>query len=268
MKNTAEIKKYAESQYKTNSLLQSRINIWQYGLNQVPITKWIFSQFNFPKDGQILELGAGTGKLWMDNLENMPEMASIVLSDSSEGMVETLRQNLAKESKMFSFSQINAQNIPFPDSTFDAIIACHMLYHVPDLDGALTDICRTLKPNGLLYATTIYEDHLKEIYQILSEFNIERISSNHSDFHMLTGLSKLKTKFDRVQIKNYSNKVIITEANLETLMVYLRSSFTPEFYPNYSSVETQIKQVIQDEIDVKGKFAFTGKSGMLIATKK
>ncbi|WP_371805940.1 class I SAM-dependent methyltransferase [Candidatus Lokiarchaeum ossiferum] len=269
MKNPTEIENYAHDQYGNDTNLQTRINIWDYGLNKTPISKWIFSNIKFPLKGKILELGSGTGKLWLENLSNLPQVDSIILSDFSGGMLDVLKQNLRNKSDLFSFQQINAQSIPFPDETFDNILAFHMLYHVPDLDGAIDEIYRTLKPNGKLYATTIYEDHLNDLYKILTEFNlkVDRFSKNFSDFLMRSGLFKLKSKFDSVKIENYSNKVIITEDNLDSLMAYIRSTMSPEYYPQYPLFEPKIKQEIVDIIDNRGKFTFTGKSGMLIATK-
>ncbi len=53
------------------------------------------------------------------------------------------------------FKEIDAQSIPFEDETFDAVIANHMLYHVPDRPKAIAEIKRVLKPGGRLIATTI-----------------------------------------------------------------------------------------------------------------
>ena len=269
MKNPTEIEKYAQNQYDSTTNLQARINIWDYGLNKTPISQWIFSKIDFHPKGKVLELGSGTGKLWLENLNKLPDVDSIIVSDFSEGMLDALKQNLSNKSDLFSFQQINAQSIPFPDENFDNILACHMLYHVPDLDSAIDEIYRTLKPNGKFYATTIYEDHLNELYKILTEFNlkVDRFSKNFSDFLMRSGLFKLKSKFESVKIENYSNKVIITEENLDSLMAYIKSIMSPEYYPKYPLIEPKIKQEIVDIIDSRGKFTFTGKSGMLIATK-
>lgn len=50
--------------------------------------------------------------------------------------------------------KIDITDIPFEDGSFDFAIANHMLYHVPDLDKAIGEVHRVLKPDGVFYATT------------------------------------------------------------------------------------------------------------------
>ncbi|HEX6422912.1 MAG TPA: class I SAM-dependent methyltransferase [Acidimicrobiales bacterium] len=42
----------------------------------------------------------------------------------------------------------DAWQLPVRDGCFDVVLAAHMLYHVPDIDRALRDIRRALRPSG------------------------------------------------------------------------------------------------------------------------
>ena len=44
--------------------------------------------------------------------------------------------------------KIDIQDIPFPDHCFDVVIANHMLYHVPDLTKAISEVHRVLRTDG------------------------------------------------------------------------------------------------------------------------
>ena len=54
--------------------------------------------------------------------------------------------------------------------SFDAAIASHMLYHVPDRVKALAEIKRVLKPGVTFYAATLGENSMREMDGIFVEF--------------------------------------------------------------------------------------------------
>ncbi len=64
-----------------------------------------------------------------------------VLSDFSAGMLQTAREAL-KDIEDIEYQVIDIQNIPFPDDSFDIVIANMMLYHVPDLKQGLRKVRR------------------------------------------------------------------------------------------------------------------------------
>src|SRR5436305_15089237 len=85
-------------------------------------------------------------------------------------MLEEARRNLEKGGRAFRFELMDAQAIPFEDRGFDAVIANHMLYHVPDRGLALAEVRRVLKPGGRLYTSTIGGSHLRELDELVSRF--------------------------------------------------------------------------------------------------
>ena len=76
-------------------------------------------------------------------------------------MLEGAHEALAGNSSIF-YTILDAQDISFPDSLFDSVIANHMLYHVSDLSRVLSEIKRVLKPGGCLCAAISRRDHLVE----------------------------------------------------------------------------------------------------------
>ncbi|MEZ4608117.1 MAG: class I SAM-dependent methyltransferase [Deinococcales bacterium] len=91
---------------------------------------------------------------------------------SIRGNVGDLPANL-QSLKGVEFLQIDAEEIPFADNSFDAVIANHMLYHVADRPKALGEIARVLKANGKLYATTVGERHMGELTVLVNAFRKE-----------------------------------------------------------------------------------------------
>lgn len=56
-----------------------------------------------------------------------------------------------------TFQHADAMKLPFPDNTFDAVMALESIIHMPDRQQALTETARVLRPGGRLVLTDIYE---------------------------------------------------------------------------------------------------------------
>jgi ubiquinone/menaquinone biosynthesis C-methylase UbiE len=91
--------------------------------------------------GRTLELGAGTGV----NLEHYPETVSeLVLTEPDEHMRAQL---LRKGADAVAAS---AERLPFPDASFDTVVATMMLCSVEQPDTVLAEVARVLRPGGSL----------------------------------------------------------------------------------------------------------------------
>jgi len=97
---------------------------------------------------RLLDLGAGTGDLGREALRQAPE-TRLTLADFSTGMMHTgqKRTGLA-----LHWSAADALNLPFSDHTFDAIVSGFLLRNVADLDRALAEMLRVLRPGGRIVA--------------------------------------------------------------------------------------------------------------------
>ena len=137
-----------------------------YSTNQYGWHRWCFDQYALPAQASVLELGCGPAHLWKTNLDRLPTGWSITLSDFSTGMLEQAQQNLGERASAFRFEVIDAQAIPFEANTFDAVIANHMLYHVPDRAQALSEMRRVLKPGGKVYLATNGLNHLRGLGRV------------------------------------------------------------------------------------------------------
>ena len=136
-------------QYKSDKNLNIRSNLHSYNINKVDFDKWCFNQINFPKNARILELGCGTGKLWFKNKENIDKNLDITLSDFSKSMLKIAKDKLKDVDYDFKYEEINVENIPYEDESFDIVIAEHMIYFAPDIEKALSEIKRVLVPGGM-----------------------------------------------------------------------------------------------------------------------
>ena len=102
----------------------------------------------------VLEVGCGEGELAERLNASVPDVGAV---DQSPRMVELTR------ARGVDARVADIQDLPFPDSSFDAVLAAWMLYHVPDLDRGLSEVTRVLRPGGRLVATTNGAEHLAEL---------------------------------------------------------------------------------------------------------
>lgn len=199
-----------EKQYKNADNLNTRISIHdKYSTNKVPFGNWIVSHYEIAPGTKVLELGCGTGSMWVKHLDLLPEGASLLLTDFSEGMLETARKNLPEQDNI-TFRVVNIQDIPYPDGSFDAVIANMMLYHVPDLHKGLSEVRRVLKPGGKFYCATYGEHGIVEfVLGALRHLNVS--GGIGTTFTLQNGGETLGKHFSDVQRLDREDGLAITD---------------------------------------------------------
>ena len=103
------------------------------------------------KPGQIvLDLAGGTGDLAREFSKKVGKDGQVVLADINAAMLKQGRHRLidAGVSGNIAIAQVDAQELPFDDATFDCITMAFGLINVTDKDAALASMFRVLKPGG------------------------------------------------------------------------------------------------------------------------
>lgn len=97
--------------------------------------------------GKTIELGAGTGI----NLELYPEaVEELTLVEPDPHMAKRLRAKLAESGRQGTIAEVPAERLPFPDSTFDTVVATLVFCTTPEPLAAVAEVERVLKPGGQL----------------------------------------------------------------------------------------------------------------------
>jgi ubiquinone/menaquinone biosynthesis C-methylase UbiE len=94
-----------------------------------------------------LELGCGTG-FFLLNLKQAGVLDKGHVSDLSPGMVEVAVRNAHGLGFVVEGRVADAESIPYDDDTFDLVVGHAVLHHIPDLDLAMREVLRVLKPGG------------------------------------------------------------------------------------------------------------------------
>ncbi|MCJ7591266.1 MAG: bifunctional demethylmenaquinone methyltransferase/2-methoxy-6-polyprenyl-1,4-benzoquinol methylase UbiE [Woeseiaceae bacterium] len=98
----------------------------------------------------VLDLAGGTGDLARAFARRVGKDGHVILADINAAMLRQGRRRLidAGVSGNVTIAQVDAQNLPFEDSTFDCITMAFGLRNVTDKDAALASMFRVLKPGG------------------------------------------------------------------------------------------------------------------------
>ena len=158
-----------DTQYKNPDKLNIRIRLHQlYSTNKEGFNNWIVKHYNIKKESSILELGCGTGITWKEHTNLLQDCNEVYFTDLFEGMIEEARANIGEHANIH-YAVVNAEELPYEDERFDIVIANMMLYHIPNLDKALSEIRRVLKKDGKFYCATYGENGVESfINQILN----------------------------------------------------------------------------------------------------
>ncbi|MCK7550335.1 bifunctional demethylmenaquinone methyltransferase/2-methoxy-6-polyprenyl-1,4-benzoquinol methylase UbiE [Marinobacter goseongensis] len=101
---------------------------------------------------QVLDIAGGTGDLTMKFFDLVGASGKVVLADINASMLQVGRGRLVDRGYAgnIEYVQADAEHLPFPDNTFNAVSIAFGLRNVTDKDQALRDMERVLKPGGKL----------------------------------------------------------------------------------------------------------------------
>jgi SAM-dependent methyltransferase len=97
--------------------------------------------------GRALEIGSGTG-FFLLNLMQAGLATAGSVTDISPGMVDVALRNAASLGLDVAGRVADAETIPYEDGSFDLVVGHAVLHHVPDVERALREVLRVLRPGG------------------------------------------------------------------------------------------------------------------------
>ena len=212
-----------KTQYLNSTNVAARIRLHsEYSVNQEGWFPWLYRMSDIQDGMNILEIGCGNGALWLENMNHIPPHVHITLSDISDGMLRDARNSINDE--RFSFSCFNAEKIPFEDESFDVVYANHMLFYCENIDLVVNECRRVLKKGGKLICSTYSRLHMKEITELVQEFNQEIMLSSdvlYERFGLDNGNDILNRYFESVECIRYEDSIEINTS--EPLINYIVS---------------------------------------------
>jgi len=121
-------------------------------------TEWhIPEAANFAGAGgkRVLEIGCGVGT---DGAQFARAGADYTGIDLTEAAVELARQNFALQGLPGTFRSADAENLDFPDESFDLVYSHGVLHHTPDTAQAVREVHRVLRSGGRAVVMLYHRD--------------------------------------------------------------------------------------------------------------
>jgi SAM-dependent methyltransferase len=155
---------------------------------------------------RVLEVGCGPGEAAARIQASGAEVDAI---DISERMVELTR------GRGVAARVGDVQELPFEDASFDCALAAWMLYHVPDVERAISELARVLRPGGRLVAVTNRAEHLQELARLVDDWP-------GSSFDDVNGPPLLRRHFEHVEEQDVGGWINFPDR--ESLLTYLQAA--------------------------------------------
>ncbi len=96
-------------------------------------------------EGEVLEIGVGTGL----NLPHYPaQVRKITTVDPNPGMNKRLQRRIEEMGIDVDKRISSSEELPFEDATFDYVVSTMTLCSIPDVQRAMGELFRVLRPNG------------------------------------------------------------------------------------------------------------------------
>lgn len=163
---------------------------------------------DWEEGADVLECGCGTGLFWASGVP--PRSIRLTVTDLSEGMVQ--EATATAHANGYTVDETRAcdvQALPFPDDSFDIVIANHMLYHVPDPDLGVAELARVLRPDGALLVATNAYGHMDVIKELIAEVFEDHGDRLYEVFGMDSGERRLRERFDSIVWHAYHNDLVV-----------------------------------------------------------
>ncbi|MEY2452575.1 MAG: hypothetical protein QOD92_2149 [Acidimicrobiaceae bacterium] len=134
----------------------------------------------FRPQGDVLEIGAGSGAMAAELLTMYPDVR-LTVTDFDDEMVAAASARLVQFGDRVTARQADATALPFPDGAFDTVLSWVMLHHTVEWEKALAEAIRVLRPGGQLVG-----------YDLLSTPPLRLLHPASEHSHRMIHLSELR----------------------------------------------------------------------------
>jgi SAM-dependent methyltransferase len=220
---------HVRTQYGTEDRLETRRSVWHPTDDGRDPTDEAFKAIDraMTGDARVLEVGCGTGMM-AERINALPGV-TLVAVDHSDRLVELTA------ARGVDARRADVCYLPFEDDSFDVVYAGWMLYHVRDIDRALAEVRRVLRPGGTFVAVTNGDDSLADLRRAAGGRRmVTTFSSENGEF-------TLGRRFSDVRRQDLETRAVF--ADHAAAHAYLDSSDEGLVLPPFEGSRTDVGHV-------------------------
>ena len=221
-----------------------------------------------PKPAQfILELGSGNGIYLNEIFKEMNATGKVVGIDSSPAMIEMARHICPAA----TFIEASATDLPFEDQSFHAICASQVFCFIEDIDQALSEAWRVLKPGGKIVILDTHWDSLiwncqnKTLFQKIKPLLTKTYAWADAPQHLPRRLTRQGFRVTDKIIHNLVNWTYQEDCYAAFMIEYLKNMQQQESCLGDQDIQTWIDD--QYETDRKQEYLFALNRYIFVAIK-
>jgi ubiquinone/menaquinone biosynthesis C-methylase UbiE len=149
---------------------------------------WLVAQVALPSGARVLDVATGTGWAAIAAAAAVGPAGSVVGVDFAADMLDEARRKIdGLGLANIEFRLGDAQQLDFPDDSFDAVICAAGLFFVPDMARAVREWARVVKPGGQVAFTSFGEGMAQPLRSLLdARLRSYGIATQPANFMRLT----------------------------------------------------------------------------------
>ena len=247
--------------YADSSLLDDRRNIYAFREPPGDFTTWVLEAVPLDPGARLLDLGCGPGQ-YLEKVAATEPSVRMVGADLSLGMLRQARTAVPSADVL----SLDAARLPFADDSFDVVLANHMLYHVADIEAAVAEVRRVLRPGGLFSAVTNGVDHLVELDRLLREQSGDDGWLRSAwRFSLENGRPFLATAFDDITERRFAGELRVP--SVEPVVRYIESmrALTGAWTGDrWAAIVDGAQQRVAEVIEREGRYTISTIAGAFV----
>lgn len=253
-----DAEEHSRNQYRSTGRLESRIALHRFGRNPQPWHTWVLEHLPLRSGQRILEVGAGTGELWVT--ADLAGLA-LTLTDASPAMCETLQ---AHELPGTGVLRCRVDALPVKDSSFGGAVANHMLYHLDQPEVGIRELHRVLHSGGWIAAATNGDGHMAELRDTAHAAGVPMASPPAlRNFGRENGSALLAEYFDDIREFRYPDELVVPVA--APVLDYLASCADR---PLTDDENTALRDAVDGVLQAQGAFHIRKDTVLFTARKR